>query len=77
MEPIEERRKPTVERCQGCGREVKESESDRFVCEAYLDPNVFWRMGHCPLATHVSLGDKKGREGKTRVGQQKQRKRID
>jgi len=48
---------------------------DNGKCVAYANPSYWWdHVGHCPLASHVSIG--KTTQEKVRVGQQKQRKRI-
>jgi len=44
------------------------------LCEAYMNPEGKWKMGHCPLATHITL-EIEEHKGKKRVGQQKQKRR--
>jgi hypothetical protein len=55
--------------CEGCGRVDVE---DKSVCMVYAFPATRWRLGNCPLATHVKAAIKAVRT-KVRVGQQKQR----
>jgi hypothetical protein len=45
-----------------------------FRCQAYLYPDMKWRLGNCPLATHLTAVIEE-QKGKRRVGQQKQKKR--
>lgn len=48
---------------------------DNGFCTKYPVPATFWRMGGCPMATHVNFDkDLEGSE-KKRVGQQKQKKK--
>lgn len=61
-------KKKIVEKCQGCERT-----KDDF-CVAYRDPSYWWRLGICPLATHVRVTIKSD-DGKKRAGQQKQKKK--
>lgn len=67
--------KPVIEQCQGCDRIRTRDGSEELYCSAYKDPNVFWRHGNCPLATHVKVQEYEPR-GKVRVGQQKQKKGL-
>jgi len=50
-----------------------EEDIGQFRCAAYLDPNAKWRLGNCPLATHLSVVVQE--TGKRRVGQQKQKRK--
>jgi hypothetical protein len=70
---------PTVPECKGCNKEYKRDE--KYYCQVYLTPALQWRnvgiadaVGSvCLLASHVktSIAPKMG---KTRVGQQKQKR---
>ena len=44
-------------------------------CKAYAFPAVKWKNGRCPLATHIEDKADGMESGKTRVGQQKQKKK--
>lgn len=58
------------ENCRGCKRVDNNDE-----CVAYIKPSIWWRHDRiCPLASHHSLASDDGKQGKTRVGQQKQKK---
>jgi len=57
--------------CEGCDKVIPE---DHSRCVAYRDPAVMWRLGTCPLATHIKTTVAK--TTKVRVGQQKQSKTI-
>lgn len=46
---------------------------DNF-CKRYPVPSTFWRMGGCPMATHVKF-DQVSDTSKVRIGQQKQKKK--
>lgn len=64
---------PLVEQCltgKGCERADREV----GVCPVYISPASWWRRGGCPMATHVSFTKDEMIE-KTRVGQQKQKKK--
>ena len=61
--------KKIVEECIGCNR------IDNGYCSAYINPKNKWSFGkQCPLASHLITVIKD--EGKKRVGQQKQNKKI-
>jgi hypothetical protein len=62
-------RKVIIDKCEGCERVDVEKK-----CNAYIDPSAKWRLGPCPLATHVTV-DSQGTSGKVRVGQQKSKKK--
>ncbi len=47
-----------VDQCKGCGKIVNE-----FFCSSYLFPYAKWRIGNCPLATHIPRDDP-GQPGK-------------
>ena len=59
-------KEPIVDDCLPCIRH------DKKVCSAYLSPAQKWRLGDCPLATHVIVLIKED-SGKKRIGQQKQK----
>lgn len=62
------------EKCkEGKGCEHMDKATDN--CLAYINPSYWWdgSVGHCPLATHISVIVEE-RQVKRRVGQQKQRK---
>jgi len=63
-------RHPIIDECKGCERIVAEINR----CSSYLYPESKWRLGNCPLATHIVFEEKK--TGKFRVGQQKQKKKT-
>ncbi len=65
-------RRPIVEKCDGCDRVL--TEGDGKTCSAFAFPDTKWRLGPCSMATHVKTETAKSGE-KTRVGQQKQKKR--
>ena len=56
--------------CEGCEKVVPD---DKSRCTAYEFPEMKWRLGICPLATHVKAVVKAPKE-KIRAGQQKQKK---
>jgi len=41
----------TVEKCAGCAKVIEVASAT--YCSVYPDPASKWRMGTCPLATHV------------------------
>jgi hypothetical protein len=55
--------------CEGCNRVAPE---DHSRCTVYINPDVIWRRGNCPLASHIKVESAK--KSKVRVGQQKQKK---
>lgn len=58
------------ENCIGCKHVTGQEE-----CDAYIKPSIFWRHGRtCTLASHHTLTSDTEKKGKTRVGQQKQKK---
>ncbi len=59
-------RQAIIDKCKPCIRHKKD------FCEAYQFPELKWRLGDCPLATHVTVMIKED-SGKKRVGQQKQK----
>ena len=60
-------RTKVIEKCEGCNHII-----DYDYCESYLHPNMKWRLGNCPAATHIV---KEFEQTKKRIGQQKQKKR--
>ena len=73
IELLREGRQPLTDQCGGCKRII--GFEPKLRCDAYAFPAAAWRMGHCPLATHVSYRPGKTDSGKVRVGQQKQKKK--
>lgn len=73
MDTVSQDRRPIVEKCIGCDRILK-AEGDNQLCKAFPYPEAKWRLGPCSMATHVKVEAAKAAE-KTRVGQQKQKKR--
>ena len=68
-------RLPVIDECRNHPTEpCSFLEKDSDFCTAYMNPKSRWRLGPCPLATHVSVQEEK-QKGKVRVGQQKQRRR--
>lgn len=58
---------PISEKCIGCNK------IENNFCKSYRNPNAWWKLGYCPLASHVTISSKN--EGKNRVGQQKSKKK--
>lgn len=74
IEIMKSKRTPIVDQCTDngvCGRIEKGSK----FCGAYINPSRRWVLGTCPLATHVVTRIDDKDKGKTRVGQQKQKRR--
>ena len=66
-------RMPAVDACRDHPTNPCEYlEKDSDYCTAYAFPKTRWKLGNCPLATHIET--EKSKKGKIRVGQQKQRK---
>ncbi len=63
-------KKPIVDKCAGC------SHIDGQFCSIWVSPTAKWRLGNCPSATHIKLGIHEP-EQKVRVGQQKQKKKLE
>ena len=59
-------------KCHGCSRVVHEWGND--YCSVYAYPGNKWRLGPCPMATHVTT--MMDRQERRRIGQQKQRKVV-
>jgi len=72
VKPRKEDRVPVIEKCEGCER--TEVINDQELCLAYLTPAEHWRLGDCPLGTHVVTMVSEQQQGKKRVGQQKQKR---
>lgn len=68
MELRTDDRQPITEQCSGC-----ENITIDEYCECYLYPPAKWRVGDCPRASHLKPDLIK--EQKSRVGQQKHRKK--
>ena len=69
-EKLLKERQPIIDECKGCQKIVTEIN----MCSAYINPTAKWKLGNCPLSTHVVIEDKFTH--KTRVGQQKQKKKT-
>ncbi len=48
---IDGRFQPVVEKCDGCGRIVKQDGTN--YCRSYLMPEAKWKLGFCNFATHA------------------------
>ena len=81
FKPKPEEFKPIVKECLGCSRIVDEGlapfpaedgKTDTRRCSAYVNPMSKWRIGNCPLATHIIT--RVEQTGKKRIGQQKHKK---
>jgi hypothetical protein len=61
-------------KCEGCKKvvAVPSPYQDFIHCEVYAFPPAKWRLGTCPMATHVEKAVES--QQKVRVGQQKQKK---
>jgi hypothetical protein len=76
LDRLRKEREPIIDQCKKFGdNEEPCSRIDGVLCSAYVSPKAKWRLGACPLATHVieRVGDQT--QGKVRVGQQKQKRR--
>ena len=40
------------EKCLGCSR-LTSDQHDNVVCFIYPDPEKKWKLGNCPMATHI------------------------
>lgn len=68
-------RTPVVSECiRDETNPCKRIEEGTQLCLAYINPSVRWKLGTCPLATHV-VTRINAEQGKTRVGQQKQKRK--
>lgn len=73
----ERKREEIIEKCVKCERIEKITKVVNGLppgeyCSKYAYPSSKWRMGNCPMATHIIQEIKP--EPKKRVGQQKQKK---
>lgn len=59
---------PIHESCKGCLK------ADDLTCSVYANPPAQWRLGFCPMATHLIPPSIEAKR-KRRPGQQKQLKR--
>lgn len=60
------------ENCKGCTR-IDENDE----CIAYSKPSIWWRYGRtCTLSGKYLLTGENNKQGKQRVGQQKQKKKA-
>ena len=57
-----------IDECIGCENQIA------GLCLSYQFPATKWRLGNCPMATHVTI--RIAEEGKARIGQQKQLKKT-
>jgi hypothetical protein len=76
IEELRANRKPIVDQCKQFGE--NEGSCKRIednLCEAYYDPSKLWRLGPCPLASHVHIIVGQEDQGKVRAGQQKGRRK--
>ena len=71
QDELKKKREPIVEQCKGEKKSCDHIDSSNL-CTSYISPKTRWRLGTCPLATHVEIESKD--TGKTRMGQQKQKK---
>ena len=46
-------KEPIIDKCIGCDK------VDGKFCSAYLFPHIKWRIGNCPLASHIKIELKK------------------
>lgn len=60
---------PVIDKCEGCEK------IENGYCQVYIFPEAKWRVGDCPMATHLKKKElSKKEQMKIRVGQQKQRR---
>lgn len=69
QDDLKKMRRTVVKKCHGCDR----IEDEEFCC-VYVLPEAKWRLGICPMATHVKAEVKQDAI-KVRIGQQKQAKK--
>jgi len=67
IEDMKKERLPIVEKCKIFRKEVivkKETKMmekgpckrvEEDLCSAYINPSLRWRLGECPLATHIII----------------------
>jgi len=73
---LKEMRTPIIEKCIGCNKiDVEEgvAPTSQDLCKSYINPEKNWKLGDCPLASHLQKEEKS--KSKVRVGQQKQKKK--
>lgn len=46
-------REPIIDKCVGCDKVRVGPERGVGTCVAFLYPSVKWRIGNCPLASHL------------------------
>jgi hypothetical protein len=71
-------RTPLVEQCSKNVEDVEVpcSKSEKEHCTVYAFPATKWRLGDCPMADeHLRTAEESKVKGKTRVGQQKSKKK--
>jgi len=83
IEDLRAKRQPI---CDKCHRDIIENEKvietkmcdlvDGKKCNVYAFPDAKWRLGNCPMATHIETAAEKKQAAKKRVGQQKQKKKA-
>ena len=67
---------PVIDKCLEGEEGTSCEKIENGYCKVYIFPETKWRSGPCPMATHLEKKELSRREQmKTRVGQQKQRKR--
>lgn len=69
-EKLKNKRVDIVDQCVGCDR-IEEGTS---LCSVYVNPAERWKLGTCPLATHI-ITRVETKPDKVRVGQQKQKRK--
>jgi len=66
---------PVIDKCLE-GEEGRSCERiENGYCKVYIFPEAKWRVGNCPMATHLKRELSNKEQMKIRVGQQKQKKR--
>jgi len=68
-----EMRTPVIEKCDGCDK-IEDVKGKRL-CKTYIFPDKKWKLGNCPVATHISTIIQEEQQGKKRIGQQKRGRR--
>jgi hypothetical protein len=50
-------REVVITKCEGCSKIVRQQQlfnlGDAEYCSVYLSPASKWRIGNCPMATHI------------------------
>lgn len=82
IEELKSNRKPLISKCTDhvdspCSRTTSMNGQEGDFCTVYFDPAAAWRKGDCLMADiHLtSKGKEELNKEKTRVGQQKQKKK--